>query len=254
MTDEHLCLCCPVLYPTDKPNHYEQAQVCQRCRDRMDADLDRLPDLTAQLPAAFPKTTRPGTNGSRIRSTPQSSEPINWSPYDLTLPADMRKRELLARAALGLDSDQIGDLSVATILDTWARDWITHDFVDNDYLPDPHVYPLCRWLADRLGEACDRHPNIDEFADEICSLARTVAAVGRTDHSKGEKIGRCPALLRDETRCGAQLRVDPYVDQIQCGRCGTRWDRRKGEWLKLASDQITAADDLRLARDAGSAA
>ena len=237
---EHLCVVCPVLHPTDKPHVYDRANVCESCRARIVTDLDRIPDLTALLPAAFPKTSRPQTNGSKIRSTPQSSEPINWSPYDLTLPADQRKRELLARAALGLDTDQIGDLSVATILDTWARDFAS---IRDEHLPEANVYALCRWLADRTEWACDHHPAVDEYADEICALARTVASVGRIDHTKGEKIGRCPAVLRDETRCAAPLRVDPYVDQIQCGRCGSRWDRRKGEWMHLRAAQLDATKE-----------
>lgn len=237
MTDEHLCVTCSVLHLSGQPRHYERAQVCEPCRLQIGGALERLPEATTALPAALPRTQAPQTSGSRIRSTPQSSEPLNWTPFDLLLPADIRKRELLARAALGLDPDQIGDLSVATILDTWARDWASYR---DEYLPDPTVPALCRWLADRLGWACDEHPAIDEFAAEVVALARTVSVVARTDRSQGEKIGRCPQKLRDDSRCNTVLRVDPYADQIQCNRCGTRWNRRKGEWMQLRAAQLDA--------------
>jgi hypothetical protein len=97
------------------------------------------------------------------------------------------------------------------------------------------------FLAAHLGWACDEHPAIREFAAELRQLTKTLtAAVAHGGDTRGEKIGRCPAVTRDDTRCAAPLRVDPYVDQIQCGRCGTRWDRRGGGWLRLRSEQVEA--------------
>lgn len=235
MTDEHLCVCCPTRSPTEPPRHYDEPQVCTGCRQWLSGILTRLPDDYATLPAAFPKSTTPQSNGSKIRSTPQGSEPLNWWPFDLMLPANQGTRPLMARGFLGLDPDQTGDLSAATILDTEARDWNTYL---NEHLPEPYVWSLCRWLGHRLEWACDHHPAIDEFAAVIYELSRSITSAARTDHGKGERIGNCPARMRDETYCNTPLRVDPYVDQIQCGRCGSRWDRRKGEWLKLRADQI----------------
>jgi hypothetical protein len=174
-----------------------------------------------------------------MRAAPQSGEPLNWSAYDLTLPADQATRALMARAFLGLDPDQIGDLSVATILETWVRDW-RETLFPTEHLPEPYVTTLCRWLGDRLDVACDDHPAIDEFAAEMSQLTRTVATVSQVDHSRGEYVGTCPVLTRDETRCGTILRVDPYVDEIQCNRCGTKWNRRKGDWLRLRGQQLAA--------------
>lgn len=137
-------------------------------------------------------------------------------------------------------TDQVGSPPPLFILDQWVQDWITYDL--GDFPPPPTMTELTRWLLDRLDEACDRHPAIDDFARELSELAATVGNASRAgDRGRGEKVGRCPVLLRDDSRCGTQLRVDPYADVIACHRCGSTWHRRTGEWLKLRAEQLKVA-------------
>jgi hypothetical protein len=251
LTDERLCVACAVLSPArERPRHYDRPNVCDGCRRRLALTLAELPGLCEALPAAYPKLQRPQINGSRIRSTPQASEPINWWPFDLASPADPRKRELAARVALGTDPEaewQDGVLSVATELDGMVRDWLT-------YRPDEHepaltVESLCRWLSHRLEWACERHPAVDEFAGDLVELARAVRSAGRVDSGVGTFVGRCPTELRDGSRCGRPLRVDMVKTDddgtsssgfvIAC-RCGSSWDRHRGEWVGLAAAQERA--------------
>jgi hypothetical protein len=212
--------------------------------------LAELPGLCEALPAAYPRLQRPQINGSRVRSTPQASEPINWRPYDLALPADPRKRELAARVALGTDPEaewQDGVLSVATELDGMVRDWLTYRA--DEHAPAPTVTSLCRWLSHRLEWACEHHPAVDEFAGDLVELAREVRSAGRVDSGMGTFVGRCPTELRDGSRCGRPLRVDMVRRAdgdgnaggfvVAC-RCGSSWDHTKGEWVGLAAAQERA--------------
>lgn len=243
-TVEHRCVTCLPLNPAqDKPRHYEREHVCEPCRLRLSSMLGELPDLCAMLPARFPRLTRPQINGSRIRSTPQASEPINITPLDLDAPADPRKRELAARIALGIDPEadyQEGDLSVATELDGWARDWLTYR--TSEHLPAPLVTSLCAWLSDRLEWACQHHPAVDEFAGDLLRISRATHRASQAGRRSGEVVGRCPKRLRDDTStqpsyCSTPLRIDPYATQIQCPRCGSTWDRDRGhQWVTLAAE------------------
>jgi hypothetical protein len=98
------------------------------------------------------------------------------------------------------------------------------------------VTSLVGWLLVRLDWACDEHPAVDDFAAEVRDIAHQVHAAARTG-SSGTKVGRCPAVLRDDSRCGATLRADPYLDRITCPRCSTEWNRNTGGWLRLRGEQ-----------------
>src|SRR5690606_32327969 len=107
---------------------------------------------------------RPRVSGTRSVPAPAPLDRI-----DLTLPARPAARRLLARGALGIDSDQIGHLSVATILDTWVRDWRDTCW-PGTHLPAATVADLVTWLRTRLPDACQRHPRIAEFAGEVSQV------------------------------------------------------------------------------------
>mgnify|MGYP003576021883 CR=1 FL=1 len=227
MTDERLCITCAVLSPArEKPRHYEREHVCEGCRKRLALTLAELPTLCDVLPTAFPRLPRPQLNGSRIRSTPQASEPINWTPYDLDLPADPRKRELAVRVALGTDPEgeyQAGDLSVATELDGCVRDWLTYR--PHEHAPAPLVFTLCRWLADRLDWACRYHPAIDEFAADLVEL------VGKVRRATGDTrlVHKLPAPCPD---CDllSLIRLDG-ADHVECENCHRLWT--EGDYQRL---------------------
>lgn len=231
MSDERLCVTCPALYPNGKPRYVQWPLCCESCRARIRSSLAEIVDLYALLPAMRKATRAPGDKVSGSKDPPI---PARIDVVDLSLPARPATRALLARGVMGMDPDQVGDLSVATFLDTWVRDWAG---IRGDHLPDPNVVTLVGWLDVRLDWAMDSHTAIDEFSAELNDFVRALRSATRTDTYRGEKVGNCPVRLRDDTRCNATLRADPYLDRITCGRCSTSWNRRDAGWMKLRAQQ-----------------
>ena len=209
MTDESaLCATCAVLRPKGRPRQPRSPQVCDGCRERLSVDLSAIPDAYALVDAG------PVRGMSEIRSRAfESQPPLNIAALSLLGP--------------GWDTPPAR-------LDWWAQDWagmLGHE------PPGPTVSELCRWLGVRLPWACDQHPAIDEFAQDIRELAGQLRAYGGRD--RGEAVGRCPRDRGGE-RCNTALYVDPYVDQIECTRCRMKWKRKAGEWMHLRAQQLAA--------------
>lgn len=212
----------------DQRRPYERAMVCQACRDWLDRMLAEIADLWAQLPDEL----EPGAGGlePRVSGSHEAPLPLRIGPLDLTMPARQGSRGPMVRGVLGLDDDQVGDLSVATELETWARDW--HGTIRcGDQVPPATVAALVTWLRVWLETACDEHPGIDEFAADMARIAgRLRAVLGQTSDRK--RIGTCP-VTTDGRTCGATLTADPWIDIIECPRCSSRWDR--AQWEQLGS-------------------
>jgi hypothetical protein len=222
---EHLCV-------VDQYRTYEREHVCQACRHRLDALLTEIGDLAAMLPDQL----EPGVSGEpRVSGTREAPLPLRADVLDLTLPANQGSRGPMVRGALGLDPDQVGDLSVATELDTWARDWLNTGAPGR--LPVPTVPSLIGWLRIRLEWACDEHERVGEFAEDVGDMVRRLRrAVGQVGDRK--RVGRCPVTDDEGRSCGATLTADPWIDIIECPRCSTRWDR--AQWGYLGSIIRTA--------------
>lgn len=203
--------------------------VCEGCRSALASMLREIPTLYARL------DPRPGqSNTERVSGSRVPPVPLNIDVADLTdaaRPASIGVKHAGHWASRGGDPDQIGHLSVATILDHWVRDWINHNWCPGDHLPAPTVSTLAAWLEVRLDDACDNHPAIDEFAADIRRIHGTIKRMVGELKAIGERIGHCPAILRDGTRCNTTLRADPYVSQVACPRCRTSWP----SWLALAA-------------------
>jgi len=210
---EHLCV-------IDHRRQYERAAVCNGCRTWLDRTLVEIVELYALLPANL----MPGrAHGQRVSGSREAPLPLRVDPLDLMMPA----RVAAVHDALG---DQIGQISVASALDSWARDWQT-SIRCGDYLPAPTVVELGRWLRLWLTEACDTHPAVDEFAAEMRRLRVGLAAVVGVKSDR-VYVGPCP-VTDDKGTCGAALTADPYLDIIRCPRCDTMWSRDKWLWLGM---------------------
>lgn len=200
---EHLCVVCPQLR-AGQPRIYERAQACEGCRSRLRSLLVEIVELYADVRAQMV----PGqSQGQRVSGSREAPLPLRVDPLDLTMPA----RAAAIHDALG---DQIGQLSVATVLDSWVRDWReTRDM--REALPDPTVPALGRWLTDRLDWACSDHPAVDEFAAEIRNLHRVVRTVVGVNDIRPEHLDvpcrRCDLL---------DLHRLPGQDRVECGSCG----------------------------------
>jgi hypothetical protein len=99
--------------------------------------------------------------------------PLNVDILDLT--GSAREHQASDEARRWRD-DQVGHTAVAYRLDQWVRDWITYDWCRSDQLPVPTVPALAGWLSRWVDEACDRHPAIDDFADEISDVHGAIRA------------------------------------------------------------------------------
>lgn len=246
---EHRCCTCSVYRPDADPRLPNRPPVCDGDRRLLDSHLGEIPDLYDRLPdeepadldehtymlahpthgereyAADPLAVLGGAGPVRGRSSqPRVSgskeppAPTSLDRIDLTLPARPASRRLFARGQLGLDLDQIGTLSTATILDTWVRDWRDTLWPDQ-HLPVPTVPELARWLRNRADEACDKHPAIDEFADEIKDLRRALRRqLGETTAQPDTERYRGIACQKCDLR-GVLMRR-PGSEYVECGSCG----------------------------------
>lgn len=189
--------------------------VCESCRTRL---ADSLTEV-AQLYAALPTVLEPGRRGvQRVSGTREAPLPLRVDVLDLSMP--LRG----SQAVSDPHGDQTGMVSVAQVLDAWARDW-TDTRSKGERLPLPTVAVLARWLSDRLDWACDEHPAVDEFAAE---LAETLAAL-RGVHGLTRLRHRLPAPCPD-----CDMRVlyrDDGADYIECGSCHRLWTEEEYGWL-----------------------
>lgn len=238
LTDERLCVTHPVLSPHGKPRHVERPNVCESCRSRLDDMLAEIPTLVAQTTDKIqPEHSRgPMVSGSR-----ELPSPVNLTALGVTSPAyerGPRARWLLdfgANPDGDEHADQVGIGNPAAVLDQWVTDWMSCR--DRRELgPPPDLGEIVLWLRNRLDWACDEHPAIDEVAQDLKLMLRALRGIVR-DQDVGESAGNCPAKLRDDSRCNASLRVDPYIDRIECNRCGSSWHRRDAGWMKLRAQQ-----------------
>lgn len=213
----------------DRRRPYERAMVCTPCRDWLRHALADIVDYCVQLPAHIEPAV---SGGPKVSGTREAQLPLVVDVLDLGMPARPATRALQARGLLGLDDDQIGTLSAATVLEriatTWADDLGHHR-------PEPTVASLAGWLTDRVDWACDHHLAIDEDAEEIRGLwkdlQRAVGLGGRRDGAY--VIGSCPVVEPGGRPCRTQLVGFPGVTVIECPGCFTRWPRE--QWLWLAS-------------------
>lgn len=139
-----------------------------------------------------------------------------YSMVTLTLRQRQARRDGDGLVVFGPSGDQVGHLSVASILDSWVRDWRDVRGMDEG-APLPTVVTLARWLSVRLDWACGHHGAVDEFATEMSDLVRTLRRICGTTEVK-------PELLDAEcSRCDqrAMYRL-PGEDRVECGGCGRR--------------------------------
>lgn len=274
---EHRCTTCSVYRPDTNPRIPERLWVCNGDRRLLDSHLWEIPDLHARLvdedppPSANAPYLVELPNGvaqrrgvdpladrlpagpvrglsrqPRVSGSHEPPAPTSLERIDLTLPSRPGCRRLFARGVLGLDEDQTGSLSTATILDTWARDWRDR-LCPDQRLPVPTVPELARWLRNRADDACNEHPAIDEFAAEIKDLRHSLrrqlgetAAQPETERYRGVACQKCD--LR-----GVLMRR-PGSHYIECGNCGLLMtDEELADWeARLAGYErsVRPADEI----------
>lgn len=196
---ERQCCVCPQLRPGE-PRIYERAQACEGCRSRLRSLLAELLEAYSQL-----ELVKGSTAGAKVSGSRTPPLPLAVTALDLTMPARVC-------AVHDADGDQVGHPGVASVLDSWARDWQTYR---PELLPSPNVSSLTGWLTDRLEWACDSHPAIDDFAAELRSLVGVVRAAAGLTRPKAEVKFGVPC--RDCEK--VTLFRWPGSDYVECGSC-----------------------------------
>lgn len=197
------CVICRKATPT-------AGMVCDGDRLWLHRTLGEIPTLHARLRDALV----PGqAQGQRVSGSREAPLPLRVDALDLGMPARLPEPTDAARAH---PEDQIGSLSVASVLDSWVRDWRE---VRNmrEIAPVPTVVTLARWLRDRLDWACTNHSAVDEFAHEMRSLLRALRAACGVEEVRPELLDA--PCSRCDTRAMYRL---PGEDRVECGGCGRR--------------------------------
>lgn len=194
------CILCPVYHPSRDPLWPDLPPACGGCRTRLAADLVEVVDLFATLPAWL----IPGaTHGPKVSGSREPALPFDVGVVDLMLPA---------RAGTIADpyGDQTGHPSVASVLDSWVRDWAG---MRREHPPVPTVASLAGWLSVRLDWALATHPAVDEFADEIGALVRILRAANRQTRPRPVRCVGVPCPRCDWTALWRR----PDSDEVECG-------------------------------------
>jgi hypothetical protein len=262
---EHLCVVCPVLR-RGEPRIYERANVCEACRPTLRSLIVEAAQLYADITLERASTGGDRVSGSRTPPVPLNIDALDMTmpPHlgavadelvkvyatvkvevEVWLPAqpdveyatvtEERSQRVRARddrgiLAYGPSGDQVGEISVPTMLETAARDWQTYRWA---LLPEPTVPALAKWLEVRLEWACDHHPAIDEFAAEIRDQVRTLR---RLNGLAGPAFDTLDVPCR---RCD-WLTLAPIArkDLVECLHCG---DLTTGEELDRWTGLLAAA-------------
>lgn len=191
----------------DGETDIETGQVCRRC-ERIEAQ--RLDDIVA-MHARLGDHLEPGSStGQRVSGSREAPLPLRVDVLDLTLPARVTHIR-------GYFDDQMGVISVASVLDFWVRDWISYPQCPGDHLPVPVVATLADWLRKRLAVwAAEHHPAMDEYSGEIEALWYALRnAVGDAPQPRQMCVG-VPCKRCDQM---ALYREDDGSGDVRCGGC-----------------------------------
>lgn len=120
------------------------------------------------------------------------------------------------KPVLGPAGDQIGYQSVLTLLDSWVRDW-RETRAKSEHLPLPAGPSMITWLRNRLAWACQEHPAVDAFDQEMRELRSALRKVCGASEVKPELLD-VPCRRCD----GLDLHRLPGEDRVECGSCGLR--------------------------------
>jgi hypothetical protein len=245
--------------------------VCPGCRARLHGLLDAIAEQYAALDTTKGRASTERISGSRTPPLPLRLDPLDlalpphvkpvsddlhplyettrvevnvWRParptdadhyptQRITVNERRRRRDATGWLAYGPSGDQIGEPGVAAVLDTWARDWQTHDWAAA-MLPTPQVEPLLQWLDVWLDRACDHHRAIDDFAAELRNLLRSLR---RANGLAGPSVTLLDVPCR---RCDwLALAPVPRQDRIECLHCGDLASGDEyGRWTRLLASGV----------------
>jgi hypothetical protein len=167
------------------------------------------------------------SNAPRVSGSRDSGGPAR---LDLLGPADIR-------TVHDVHGDQIGYVSVRSVLGSWAREWAE---LRRESEPAPIVAAQCRWLGDRIEWACDEHPAVDEFAREFHDVVLALRrANGLTEQQPEPCVGVPCRSVECDLKTLYRIPGSPY---IECASCGLLLSEDEyAAWLRL----LTASGKVR---------
>lgn len=242
--------------------------ACDACRNRVANTLKDIRDMYAELlnvNAPLPGkdhislvmpvgNTLPKPIGGRVTGTRENTAPVSLTSVDLTgrvrprgaLTASGGRRWPDGNTVDG--TDQVGVLSVSTMLDSWVRLWRMRRS-RGERLPAPTVPVLCGWLLARWDEECDGSDGVAQFADDLGHMWGVLRCVlGLTPQEPEVERFRgipCRAIGCEK----ADLLRRPLSDWVECGSCGhlmspeeyDKWVVRLAAWHKNKKKQEETA-------------
>jgi hypothetical protein len=219
---------CVICSSTDREPNWavNGTQTCEGHHERLARALEVIPWQWSILSAA-PKT---GKGGARVSGSSEQSLGVSVPVLDLMGPAN-------SGTVHDVHGDQVGMVSVASILDGWVADWVDTRG-KGETRPVSTVGRLTDWLAKRLDWAVREHPALEDFAADI---RRTVAALKAANgdlpqedvHKDGIECARCDLM--------ALYEVDDFIECDEgnggCGKLLTpseyaQWVELKGFFLR----------------------
>lgn len=209
------CLVCPFV----PPQGYGVYQVCEICRGKIRADLADIPHLYERLgEAMMPGATKgPKITGSKEKPILGGAALILRGPAanhnEVSSNLHLRHSEPIPRR-----DDQVDTVPIIGVLDTWERDWrekLGHNVPTFRGTIEQTIKESIRYFTRYLDLACDEHPAIDEFVDELRHLRnRCRAVLGEFDKPEHKSDVPCP-------RCDQRALYRPNgSDSVHCGACG----------------------------------
>lgn len=192
----------PASYPCEVCDRPSVPRVHDGCRERIQENLDALPDLYEQLAAALTPGRRGGDGRTGSRSAP--------------LPCSLDALDLRARGG------------IEGILATWNADlceregWTIREYGSVETAVRAHAAQL----SVNLPLICDEHPAVREFADEIRQITVQARRI-----ITGE---RAPRRVKVACPCGGTLKVTLDTPGARCPSCGEQYGHTEVLQLPLA--------------------
>lgn len=252
------CVTCPVLRPDNDPRLPHYPPVCDGDRALLDRHLVEIANLSDALTNPEPPVVdvrryeRFDRNGDSLGTgwadptaavggvapiNSRSKQPDVSGSRDKPLPIPVHIVDLQAplrpvrvsQPFRGDAQDQIGHIPVAVMLAEWVRNW-RDTLWPGQHLPKPGIDQLVVWLRTRLQDACDQHPGIADFAEEIRNTRSALrSAAGETEPQPELCVAvpckRCDlvTLFRQpggdvacaNPDCQTVLRADEYADWVK---------------------------------------
>lgn len=188
-----------------------------------------------EYPWSISSAAVPGQSGApRVAGSQERPVPIGVDRFDLLAPARRSSSATRDLAYPEQDDDQVGHLSVATVLDGWCRDFAEQR---RETPPTPFVAEQCRYLADRLDWAFTDHPAVDELAADVSGLWHSLRAVAGLTKPRPEL---CAGIPCKSIECDLKsLYKIPGSDYVECYSCSRLYTASEyADWVALVAAAV----------------